>query len=71
MGTRVESEDGEAAARLTASFVRIEFARQSTEAAAVPLLKRAWTQIRDAIAGLNEEKPGSGEEEAGDLEDKA
>lgn len=71
LGTRIESEDGEAAERLTASFVKIEFARQSTEAAAVPLLKRAWTQIRDAIAGLNEEKPGSGEEEAGDLEDKA
>lgn len=76
LGTRVESEDEAAAERLTASFVQIEFARQSTEAAAVPLLKRAWTQIRNAIAGLNEEKPTldegeTGEEGAGDLETKA
>ena len=66
LGTRIESEDGEAAERLTASFVRIEFARLSTEATAVPLLKRAWTQIRDAIAGLSEGKAESDEEDAGD-----
>ncbi len=71
LGTRVESEDEEAAARLTASFVRVEFAHQSTEADAVPLLKRAWTQIRGAIAGLNKEKPDSGEEGPGDSELKA
>ena len=71
LGTRVESEDEEAAARLTAGFVSIEFARQSTEATAVPLLKRAWTQIRDAIAGLNEEeKPGPGKEKPGGPEAK-
>ncbi|MCZ0938625.1 MAG: DUF4129 domain-containing protein [Caldilineaceae bacterium] len=70
LGTQVESEDAEAAARLTDGFVRIEFAHQSTEATAVPLLKRAWTQLRDAIAGLNEEKPGSGEGEQGGPEAK-
>ena len=71
LGTRVESEDEEAAARLTAGFVSIEFARQSTEANAVPLLKRAWTQLRGAIAGLNEEeKPGPGKEEPGGPEAK-
>ena len=62
LGTQVESEDAEAAARLTDGFVRIEFARQSTEATAVPLLKRAWTQIREALAGLGEEEPDTEEE---------
>ena len=62
LGTQVESEDAEAAARLTDGFVNIEFARQSTEATAVPLLKRAWTQIREALAGLGEEQPDSEEE---------
>ena len=62
LGTQVESEDAAAAARLTDGFVNIEFARQSTEATAVPLLKRAWTQIRGALAGLGEEQPDSGKE---------
>ena len=62
LGTKVESEDAEAAARLTDGFVNIEFARQSTEATAVPLLKRAWAQIRDALAGLGEEQPDTEEE---------
>ena len=62
LGTQVESEDAEAAARLTDGFVNIEFARQSTEATAVPLLKRAWAQIRDALAGLGEEQPDTEEE---------
>ena len=62
LGTQVEGEDAEAAARLTDGFVNIEFARQSTEATAVPLLKRAWTQIRDALAGLGEEEPDTEEE---------
>ena len=62
LGTQVESEDAAAAARLTDGFVNIEFARQSTEATAVPLLKRAWTQIRGALAGLREEQPDSGQE---------
>ena len=62
LGEVVESEDEEAAERLTAGFVRIEFARQSTEATAVPLLKRAWTQVRGALASLQEEEePPSGE----------
>lgn len=62
LGTQVESEDAAAAARLTDGFVNIEFARQSTEATAVPFLKRAWTQIRGALAGLGEEEPDSGDE---------
>ena len=68
LGEVVESEDEEAAERLTAGFVRIEFARQSTEATAVPLLKRAWTQIRGALAGLQEEEPPAGENEKPDQE---
>ena len=68
LGEVVESEDEEAAERLTAGFVRIEFARQSTEATAVPLLKRAWTQVRGALAGLQEEEPTSGENEKSDQE---
>ena len=62
LGTQIESEDAEAAARLTDGFVNIEFARQSTEATAVPLLKRAWTQIRGALDGLGEEEPDTEEE---------
>ncbi len=62
LGSQVESEDAAAAARLTDGFVNIEFARQSTEATAVPLLKRAWTQIRGALAGLGEEQSDPGEE---------
>ena len=69
LGEVVESEDEEAAERLTAGFVRIEFARQSTEATAVPLLKRAWTQVRGALASLQEEEePPSGENEKPDQE---
>ena len=70
LGDRVESEDEAAVARLTAGFVRIEFARQGTEVTAVPLLKRAWTQIRGALAGLQEEQPPSGEKEKTDQEVK-
>ena len=62
LGTQIESEDAEAAARLTDGFVNIEFARQSTEATAVPLLKRAWTQIRGALDGIGEEEPDTEEE---------
>ncbi len=62
LGSQVESEDAAAAAHLTDGFVNIEFARQSTEATAVPLLKRAWTQIRGALAGLGEEQSDPGEE---------
>ena len=62
LATQVESDDAAAAARLTDGFVKIEFAHQGTEATAVPLLKRAWTRIRSALAGLREEQPGSGVE---------
>ena len=51
---KVESEDEDAIAHLTAGFVQVEFARQSTEVTAVPLLKRAWTQIRGALTRLQE-----------------
>ncbi len=51
---KIESEDEAAIARLTAGFVRIEFARQSTEVTAVPLLKKAWTQMRGALTRLQE-----------------
>ncbi len=51
---KVESEDEDAIAQLTAGFVQVEFARQSTEVTAVPLLKRAWTQIRGALTRLQE-----------------
>ena len=53
---KIESEDEAAIARLTAGFVRIEFARQSTEVTAVPLLKRAWTQMRGALKRLQEKQ---------------
>ena len=51
---KIESEDEDAIAHLTAGFVQVEFARQSTEVTAVPLLKRAWTQIRGALTRLQE-----------------
>ena len=53
---KMENEDEDAIARLTTGFVRIEFARQSTEETALPLLKRAWTQIRDALTRLQAEQ---------------
>lgn len=56
LADKIEGEDEAAIARLTAGFVRIEFARQSTEATAVPLLKRAWTQIRGALTRLQEDQ---------------
>jgi hypothetical protein len=67
----VDSEDEAAVARLTAGFVRIEFARRSTEVEAVPLLKRAWTQIRGALTRLREDQVSeSGEGPAGQGEDE-
>ena len=62
----VESEDEAAAAELTAGFVKIEFAHQSTEAAAVPVLKRAWSQIRSALGRLQEGTPPADEGEDSD-----
>lgn len=67
---KVEGEDEAAVARLTAGFVKVEFAHQSTEVTAVPLLKRAWTQLRGAIASLQEEQPPADEEEKDDPEDE-
>jgi len=66
LGEMVESEDEAAAAELTAGFVRIEFAHQSTEAAAVPVLKRAWSQIRSALGRLQEDTPPADEGEDSD-----
>lgn len=57
LADRIESEDEAAIDRLTAGFVEVEFARRSTEVTAVPLLKRAWTQLRGALARLQEEQP--------------
>ena len=65
LADKVESEDEAAAARLTAGFVKVEFARQSTEVTAVPLLKSAWAQIRGALGRLQEgQTPAGGGEEA-------
>lgn len=66
LAERIEREDQAAVAGLTAGFVRVEFARRSTDAASVPPLKRAWTQLRGALARLQESRdPGNGEEQAG------
>ena len=70
LADKVESEDEAAVARLTAGFVRIEFARQSTEVTAVPLLKSAWAQIRGALARLQEGQPPTGGGEEADQEAK-
>ena len=52
----IDSEDDDAVGRLTAGFVQVEFARRSTEVAAVPLLKRAWTEIRGALTRRRQEQ---------------
>ena len=52
LANEVEDEDKAAISELTAGFVRVEFARQSAAVTAVPLLKRAWTQIRGALTRL-------------------
>ena len=63
LADEVESEDEAAIAELTAGFVRIEFARQNTAATAVPLLKRAWTQIRGALTRRQSDQPSEDGEE--------
>ena len=60
LADRIEGEDEAAVARLTEGFVNIEFAHQKTETKAVPLLKRAWRQIRGALAGLQEDQAEAG-----------
>ena len=65
LANEIDIEDDEAVARLTAGFVRVEFARRSTDAEAVPLLKRTWTQIRGALARLQDRnEPANGESQA-------
>ncbi len=66
LDNEIDIEDEEAVARLTAAFVRVEFARRSTNADAVPLLKRAWTQIRGALSRLQDRnESANGESHAG------
>ncbi len=61
LASEIDSEDEAAISELTAGFVRIEFARQSTAVTAVPLLKRAWAQIQGALTRLRSDQPsGSG-----------
>ena len=71
LANRIENEDEEAVVRLTAGFVRVEFARRSTEAEALPLLKRAWAQIRGALSRLQDDKDSAnGESRAAQSDDK-
>lgn len=52
LSNRIDSEDETAIADLTAGFERVEFAQKTTTDLTLPLLKRAWTQIRGALARL-------------------
>ena len=52
LSNRIDSEDETAIADLTAGFERVEFAQKTTTELTLPLLKRAWTQIRGALARL-------------------
>lgn len=69
LSDQFQEEDEEAVARLTDGFVRVEFAHQGTEIRAVPLLKKAWTQIRGALAGLQEKQADSEEEKKADVDE--
>lgn len=59
LADKIESDEEASLSELTAGFVRVEFARQSTTSTALPPLKRAWTQIRAALAQLRSDAPAA------------